>query len=131
MQPKDDRSDRELDRPLWDLLDRAQTPGVPGNFADNVLRRIRMEEAKEPKSSIGSWLAQSWKMISGLAAGVSLLAAMLVFQENHSTSRSMAVNVTPELSAMIASVSVSETPDLGEMDTSLDDNDVWLGTTSY
>lgn len=121
MQPQDDR-------PLWDLLDHAPRPRVSGHFADDVLRRIRLEDERESNDSFGTWLAQSWKMMTGLAAGAALLVSMIVFQENHPVAAHLALDDTPEISALIASVPVN---DLGELDTSLDDNELWLGTASY
>ncbi|MEO7934261.1 MAG: hypothetical protein ABIT76_13995 [Chthoniobacterales bacterium] len=129
MQPHEDPADR----PLWDLLDRALNPAdevrVPGSFANDVLRRIRLEATMEPVWSFHLWLAQSWKVLVGVTAAVALLVSAIPVQENQT--RALAQNAVPEMSQLLASVPAGELADLGDLDTSLDDNELWLGTASY
>ncbi len=115
-----------VDRPLWDLLGRAQEVCPPGRFADDVLRRIRLVAA-EPAWNFHLWLAQSWKVLVGVTAGVALLVSAIPVQEN----QTLALNDGPDMSQFLASVPASALADLGDMDTSLDDNELWLGTAFY
>jgi len=122
--------DESSDRPLWDLLGRTRKPEVPGHFTDDVLRRIRLEKSQSPEWSLRLWLAESWKILGASTTAMALLTVSLLYQTNHPVTFSMARNDTPDISALLASVPTNALADLSA-DTSLDDNDIWLGTVSY
>ena len=115
------------DRALNQMLAGLPRPQVRGSFADNVLRQIRMELDSE--TNAGDWFRRSWKMLAGITASVALIASSLVFQGNHANF--IAQENQPDVSNLIASVPVSDLNELRDLDMSVNDNDIWLGTVSY
>ncbi len=81
----------------------------------------------EPVWSFRMWLAQSWKVLAGVTTGMALLVSAIPVQEN----QTLALNDSPDMSQLLASIPANTLADLGDLDTSLDDNELWLGTTSY
>jgi hypothetical protein len=124
--PKDFDSSAD---PLWELLGNVSPTPTPGNLADNVLRRIRSEETSAPTIRLSDWLANSWKRLTGLTASAAVLVALFFFRGLPTTepTRADAGHSAP----LFASISPGAMTDLGDMDTALDDNDIWLGTDSY
>lgn len=123
MQPHDEEK-----TPLWDLLSEAGKIVPPKRFTDDVLRRIRMEVASETKPL--EWFYASWRLLAGITVAVTILVSSIVFQEDYFAS-DLALNDNPEISELIASVPVNQISELSDLDTSINDNDLWLDTTSY
>ena len=114
-------------QPLNRLLARLPRPQVHGHFADDVLRQIRLELDSE--TNAGDWFIRSWRILAGVTASVALIAGSLVFQGNNADS--LAQENQPDMSNLIASVPVNDLSELRDLDMSVNDNDIWLGTASY
>ncbi len=123
-------NDDSIDSPLWDLLGQVPEPAAPGRFSDDVLRRIRLSG-----DNLGDgpfiWLARSWRMLGGITAGTALLAAAVCFQTGKTGMADLATQNPHDLSALLASAPVNDVVDLGDLDISVDDNELWLGSVSY
>jgi len=127
MQPNEDAADR----PLWELLDCLPIRKAPGSFTDDVLRRIRLERAADSEPPFGAWLSQSWKTLLAVTASVALLVGGLSFQELPWGNETFTLNEASEMSFLLASVPVDELGEMGDLDTSVNETDIWLDNTSY
>lgn len=109
------------------LLAGLPRPQAPGCFANDVLRRIRLKLDSE--TNVRDWFLRSWRMLAGVTASVALIASSLIFQGNHADS--LAQENQPDVSTLIAFVPVNDLTELPDLDMSVNDNDIWLGTASY
>jgi hypothetical protein len=108
--------------PLWDLLGKARPVEVSPYFARNVLREVRLAQARrpaEPALGLASLLLKRWKIIlAGCAALCVVAATSTVFFQDHKNTlvlRSGDVEVICNLDEFLAS----------------EDSALWLKKTVY
>ena len=108
--------------PLWDLLGKASTVKVSPYFARNVLREVRLAEARRqsaPLPGLASVLFKRWRLVlAGCAAICVVAATSTVFFQDHNNTlvlRSGDVEVICNLDELLAS----------------EDSALWLKKTVY
>lgn len=117
---------RHEDQELWDLLGKSPAPQIRGNFADHVLREIRL--SSEGKSSFPAWLRWAFAPV---AAGVVALLTVN-FQPGPSQNQIPASDLAL-ITETAGQLALNDLDDVAHLDDLLqdDENTVWLGTASF
>lgn len=125
--PEEDFAHDLADPELWDLLGKADRPTpVSPFFARNVLREVRLAEARKADSGAAGFLKgllARWRMITGGAtvAAALALAATLALHAPHDPA-------TPG-TAQVTTTAAYDAEIITQLDELLDDDSIWLDST--
>ena len=114
---------------LWELLGKAPRPMARPRFVQDVLRRVRMEEAPRPEPGFIAWLKQGW---NGLAVAGLAVCLLLIVSANQSgpSGEARLAELNASADATISSTDLAAISNLDVL-LALDDRNPWLENSRY